>query len=90
MKSLLTLENTPRPIKEGDAGIVLTGEGGFFVFGCNENLDLNNLTARQAEQGRALLALSVALQFPQIMDVLVRMSEDPKIVGKTVDLGTAQ
>ena len=90
MNSLLTLENTPRPIEEGDAGVVLTKNGKFFVFNTHDNFDPSNMTERQIEQGKMIQALSVALQIPQIMDVLLQMASDPNIVGDTIlDMGRA-
>lgn len=87
MTSLLNLANTPRPINEGDAGIVLPKEGDFYVFSTGA-IDPENMTDRQIEQGRVLLAFSVALKIPRIMEVLFRMSEDPVIAGSVIDLGT--
>ena len=75
------------PIGEGDAGIILRADGSFQIFNCHSDLDPQNLTERQIEQGETLQALSVALQIPQVMEVLLRMASDPAIVGDTVDVG---
>jgi len=84
MEALLEVENIlSRPIEAGDAGIVLKREGGFSVFSTGE-IDPAALTPRQVEQGQILQALSVALQIPAIMHLLVTMANDPKIVGDKI------
>jgi hypothetical protein len=78
----LTLENTPRPIEEGDAGLVLTKGGKFFVFSSHK-IDVNaDLTPRQLEHAQIISAFTVALQIPQIMQVLIDLSNDPEVVGE--------
>jgi hypothetical protein len=88
MISPLSLENTPRPIEEGDAGVVLTRSGKFFVFNTHADFDAEQMTDRQIEQAKIITAFSVALQLPAVMEVLMKISTDPKIVGE-VNLGTA-
>jgi hypothetical protein len=85
--SLLKLENmVSAPIQEGDAGVILKPDGTFKVFSTGVK---GELTPAQHEQGRKLLAIAVALQHPEIMDILHRMAADPAIVGDGVDLGGA-
>lgn len=88
--SLIDLGNLlDTPIQEGDAGIVLKPDGTFRIFTTGE-IDGENLTSAQHEQGRKLIALSLALKHEQIMDVLYAMSEDPRIVGEGITISPAQ
>jgi hypothetical protein len=90
MKNLLKLENiVMAPIKEGDAGVILREDGTFQIFSSGK-IDPENLSQGQVEQGRKLNALALALSLPQVMEVLLRMADDPAIVGEPgVDLGLA-
>ena len=81
--SHMTLE-TPRKIETGDAGLVLTHDGNYFVFNTHESLDPENLTERQIEQGRVIEAFMLALRFPQVMNVLFTMVQDPNVVQQDV------
>jgi hypothetical protein len=74
------------PIEEGDAGIVLKADGTFRVFSTGK-IDANNMTEAQLEQGEKLVALSIALSIPQILNTLKAMANDPEIVGQGVNLG---
>lgn len=74
------------PIQEGDAGIVLKPDGTFQVFSTGK-IDPNNMTEAQLEQGEKLVALSLALSIPEVLNMLKTMANDPEIVGKTMDLG---
>lgn len=74
------------PIEEGDAGIVLKADGTFRVFSTGK-IDPNNMTEAQLEQGEKLVALSLALSLPDVMNMLKQMANDPAIVGNVVDLG---
>lgn len=86
--SLLKRENLPNsPIEEGDAGVVLKRDGTFQLFNTHKNLDPNNLTPRQIEQGRTLAAFAAALQIPAIMDKLYELSEDPALFEVTLNVG---
>lgn len=86
MSSLLTLENVvSAPIQEGDAGIILKADGTFKVFSTGVT---GALSPAQEEQGKKLLALSVALSIPEVMNVLMQMASDPAIVGEGISLGT--
>ncbi|UIN38381.1 hypothetical protein [Methylobacterium oryzae] len=83
--SLLTLENTvTSPIEHGDAGVILKPDGTFKVF--STGID-GPLTPAQEAQGRKLIALSIALRYPEVMMVLERMANDPAIVGDGIDTG---
>lgn len=85
--SLLTRENiVSSPIQDGDAGIVLKPDGTFQVFSTGR-IDGENLTSEQELQGQKLMALAVALKFPQVMSLLLDMANDPEIVGAGIDLG---
>jgi hypothetical protein len=45
---------------------------------------------RQSRSNAERIAFSVALQIPQILDVLLQMASDPNIVGDTIlDMGRA-
>jgi hypothetical protein len=85
--SLLTLEDTvTSPIEHGDAGVILKPDGTFKVFSTGVD---GALTPAQEAQARKLIALAVALRFPEVMAVLERMADDPNIVGEGIDLGAA-
>ncbi len=81
--ALINSENLAnKPIEPGDAGIILRKDGGFQIFTTHEiKLDPANLTERQIEQGQILMAFAVALQIPNVMELLVKMANDPDIVG---------
>jgi hypothetical protein len=84
--SLLTLENVvSAPIEDGDAGVILKADGSFKVFSTGVS---GELTPAQIEQGKKLIALSIALRYPEVMAVLERMANDPALVGDGIDLGT--
>lgn len=86
--SLLTHENiVSAPIEEGDAGVILKADGSFKVFS-TAKIDGTNLTPAQREQGEKLIALSVALKYPEIMGILMQMARDPALVGDAFDPGT--
>lgn len=77
----LTLDNiTPKPIEEGDAGIILKPDGSFQIFNTHRHIDGANLTPEQLRQGKILLALATALAHPQLLDVLMEASNDPDIM----------
>ena len=85
--SLLTLENVlSAPIEHGDAGIIIKPDGSFKVFATGVEGDL---TPEQMQQGEILVALSVALKFPQVMEVLKNMARDPALVGDGIDTSNA-
>jgi hypothetical protein len=82
----LTLENVvSAPIEDGDAGIILKADGNFKVFSTGIEGDL---TPAQIAQGKKLMALAVALKFPEVMAILERMASDPAVVGEGIDLGS--
>lgn len=69
--SLLTLENiTTAPIEEGDAGIILKADGSFRIFNTHKDIAANELTEGQLAQGRRMMALAVALKYPEVMQAL--------------------
>lgn len=70
-------------IQEGDAGIILKPDGSFKIFSTGKIEE--PLTPEQEMQGRKLLALTVALKTPQVMQLLTDMSNDPDIVGEEID-----
>lgn len=83
--SLLTLENVvSAPIEDGDVGVILKQDGTFKVFSTGVT---SELTEAQQAQGRKLIALSVALRYPEVMAVLERMANDPAIVGDGIETG---
>lgn len=80
--TLLTEANLPRPIQDGDSGIVLTKDGGWFVFSCNPGLTMDSKpTPIQKTHAEILQALAVALKVPQLLDILKQAANDPNIVG---------
>ncbi|MCP1540124.1 hypothetical protein [Methylorubrum extorquens] len=87
-QSLLKQEDfVSAPVEHGDAGVILKPDGSFKIFSTGE-IDGANLTPEQERQGKTLLALAVALKFPEVMAILEQMSVDPNIVGDGIDLGT--
>lgn len=72
----------PRSIDDGDVGVVITSDKKFFVFNAHSVFDPTSLSETQLEQGRILEALTLAIRFPQVMDVLKRMANDPAIVSQ--------
>jgi hypothetical protein len=85
--SRLTLEDTvTSPVEHGDAGVILKPDGSFKVFSTGVD---GPLTPAQEAQGRKLIALTIALRYPEVMAVLERMANDPDIVGDGIDLGNA-
>ena len=77
----LTLDNlTPKPIEEGDAGIILKPDGSFQIFNTHKHIDGTNLTPEQLRQGRILLALATASAHPELLDVLLEVSNDPDVM----------
>jgi len=66
-------------ISEGDAGIILKEDGSYQVFNLHADLEADNLTPRQIEQANILLGFTMALKFPQIMEVLYKLSKDDRL-----------
>lgn len=91
MHAKLSLQQlTPRLIENGDAGIILKADGTFQLFNVNDSFDPENMTDRQRQQGEQLFALSIALNIPAVMQILVQMANDPNVTGPDpVDFGTA-
>ncbi len=86
--ALLTLQNvTATPIEEGEAGVILKKDGTFQVFNSHADMDPNNLTERQLEQGRMLLGLALALRVPGIMEKLVELAIAESSEDGVTDLG---
>jgi hypothetical protein len=76
------------PIQEGDAGLILRKNGDFQIFNTHASIDPENLTDRQREHGDILRAFSLALQIPNVMELLKAMSNDPAIIGATIEKGS--
>lgn len=88
MPALIEQSNLAIPkFEKGDAGIILKSDGSFVVWNTFE--DPANPTARQIEQGEALLAFSAALKVPQLMDVLLNVAKDPAVFDQTVNVGAS-
>lgn len=80
--TIQTNQTPPRPIKDGDVGIVLDTDGNYFAFNAHSEFDPAKLTETQLEQGGILQALLIALKYPQVMAVLKTMANDPAVVGE--------
>ena len=78
--ALLTIHNLPRPIEAGDSGLILTADGGFFVFNTGK-IDPENLTETQIMHADILRGFVIALKVPQLMDILIQAANDPAIAG---------
>lgn len=79
MKHMLFTPQKSRPIETGDAGIVFTKEGGFFLFKTGE-IQPKALTDEEIDQGIALEAFKMALSVPAVMNILVKMANDPGVI----------
>jgi hypothetical protein len=89
MTALISAANlVSQPIGEGDAGIILRKDGSFQIFNTHENIDSENLTERQVQQGEILMAFAVAMQIPDVMKLLVNISKDPEVISTTINTGT--
>lgn len=84
MDTLFTQENLiSAPIGEGDAGVVIKSDMTWQVFNTHKNVTADTMTETQIAQGKRLLGLAVALRFPAVMEMLIRMSNDPDICSQT-------
>lgn len=81
------IQTEASPIGEGDAGVVLKKDGTFALFNTHENFDPANMTERQIEQATILTAFKTALRHPSVMQVLIEVSNDPRIAGEIDDMG---
>lgn len=79
MKHMIFHPQQARTITEGDAGIVLTKEGGFFLFSSGD-FNPEALTEEQGRQAVTLDAFRTALHLPAIMRVLVEMANDKSVI----------
>lgn len=73
-------QQRPGNIEWGDAGVIFTKDGGFYVFSSGD-IDPDNLTDVQADQAVAINALKIALKAPGIMAMLVKMASDPRVIS---------
>jgi hypothetical protein len=72
---LFSRENLlPNPVAKGDAGVILKADGSFQVFNTSD-IDPENMTTRQIEQGTALIAFAAALKYPAVMEGLLALAE---------------
>jgi len=79
---MLTLENTvSSPIDAGDAGIIIKADGKVQLFNTYTPEQLAAPTEAQKLAMQRLYYLMVALQIPQVMNVLSQLATDPEIVG---------
>ena len=84
--ALLSQEHvTSGRIEEGDAGVILKKDGSFQLFNTHESISSDSMTERQIEQGRTLLAFSVALQVPAVMEALNQFVTEITDTGKVVE-----
>lgn len=93
MRSLITHENfVTAPVEDSDAGIILKRDGSFKIFSTGNLQNENSLTLEQLEQGRKLIALSVALRCPDIMNFLLSCADDPDLFDdeELLSVGTRQ
>jgi len=82
--SLLNEQNLlTTPIQEGDVGIVIKPNGDWKVF-TTGTIDPEHLTDEQQVQGERLVGLTIALSIPQVMDMLIKMANDPQVTGKNI------
>lgn len=70
------------PIQDGDAGLIIRADGTMQLFNCFDMSDPSKITQAQIATHEKLMALALATQLPDIMDVLLTMAQDPDIVGE--------
>jgi len=80
-KPTLSKQITPGPIEPGDAGLVFKPDGTFYLFNTYTADSLTHPSDEQLRQMSILDAFSVAVQHPQILDVLIQMANDPQVRG---------
>lgn len=80
---LLSFASNVSPIADNDAGLIIKADGSVQLFNTYGVEDPSQFTAEQLKVGENLIALTIALQVPAIMDVLRSMAKDPEIVGST-------
>lgn len=71
---------TDVPTAVGNAGVFIKPDGSVRMFQAFEAETEDDFTTEQIETGKKLVALTVALRVPQIMDILLQMANDPDIV----------
>lgn len=81
------IQTETSPIQEGDAGVVLKKDGSFQIFNTHADFDPTKMTDRQIEQATILNAFKTALLHPAVLQVLIEVSNDPRIVGEIEDMG---
>lgn len=90
---LYTQDNVaPGPIGDNECGIVLHADGEFQIFNTFKDIDPTALSPLQLEMMNKLVGLSIALKFPQVMQMLIDMSNDPDMVkqgASFIDKGRA-
>jgi hypothetical protein len=69
------------PIEPGDAGLVFKPDGTFYLFNTYTADSVAHPSDEQLLQMSILDAFSVAVQHPQILDVLIQMANDPGVRG---------
>ena len=69
------------PIGDGDAGLVFKADGLFYLFNTFDLSDLDAVTDQQRHTMLILDAFSVAVQHPEILDVLIEMANNPQFRG---------
>lgn len=80
MKHMIFTEQKARPIENGDAGVIFTKEGGFYIFSTGAESP-DKLTEVQTDQAIIIDALHTALKVPGVVAMLVKMSNDPKVIS---------
>lgn len=79
MKHMVLHQETRRPIQDGDAGIVLTKDGGFFLFATGD-IERDSLSDRQVDQAAILSAFKTTLSLPPVMEIIMRLANDKSIM----------
>ncbi|WP_062120373.1 hypothetical protein [Aureimonas sp. AU40] len=94
--AILSPENLPHDadlLVKGDAGIIIKEDGSFRAFSISggEPVDPATMSEGKKRQGAIMLALSLAVQTPEILNMLLDLLSDPEVANqaKVVDYGTA-
>jgi hypothetical protein len=86
MSALIDQTNLTFPkFEDNEAGITLKADGTFIIWSTFK--DPSHPTEQQIKQMESLTAFAAALKLPQIMDVLVRVANDPVIFDTITDTG---
>ena len=84
MTSLINPTNIiQNPIEKGDCGVILRANGEFSIFSTGE-IDPDELTPVQEEQGILIIALSLCLSNPELRKSLIKLATDTSATASSI------